>query len=143
MKDPSDSIFTAIYGLLNSITYLGESIPCYNVVPQSAGSSYIWITGYDLSESSTNDRFMYEGYIVIQIVTGFDHPTYSEKKLDTIAGSVKNALKPTIGSLLDLSPDFNNTFFYLENDQHDNDLEAVENMSRRIQRWRIGVEELI
>lgn len=143
MKDVSDKLYSVLYSSLNgNVTYGGEQIPVYSVLPQSAQNDYIYLADYNLTADETKSEFMQNGYINIQVVTRYDHDGFSNKKVDNIAAQVKNLLKPTISSALDLSPDFNCTFFYLENDFPDYSLEQVENVSRRVLRYRIEVEEV-
>lgn len=143
MKDVSNKLYSAINGLLSgNVSYSGEIIPVYHVVPQSAQNDYIYIADFNMNEASTKDRFEQNGYLNIQILTRFSHDGYSEKKLNNIVGQVKTLLKGTITQVPDLSPDFNCTFFYLENDVIDYSLEEVEHMSRRILRFRMEIEEL-
>lgn len=143
MKDVSDKLYSALITLISgNVTYGGDNIPVYHVLPQSIGNDYIYIAEYNLNEASTKDRFEQNGYINIQVVTRFDTETYSEKKINSICNQVKNLLKPTVTSVPSLSPLFNCTFFYLENDLMDYSLEQVDNVVRRILRYRMEIEEL-
>jgi len=143
MKDVSNVLYSALFSSLNgNITYQGQTIPVFELVPQSAQNDYIYLADLNLSESSAKDRFMQNGYINIQIITRLQHDGSSNVKLDNICNQVKQALKPTITAVPSLSPNFNCTFFYLENDIKDYSLEDVEQVTRRILRFRIEVEEL-
>lgn len=143
MKDASDKLYSAIYSLLaGNVTYGGEQINVYSVVPQSVQNDYIYLANTNFNEANAKDRFTSNGTIQIQIVTRFDHDGFTNKKLNSIVNQVKNLLKPTVTSAPSLSPTFNATFFYLESELKDYSLEQVENASRTILIFRIEIEEL-
>ena len=143
MKDVNDKLYSAIFTLLSgNVSYDGNQIPVYSVVPQDVQNDYIYIADNNINEDETKDRFIQNGYINIQVVTRYDHGGFSDKKLNSVAAQVKDLLKATKTAVLDLSPDFNCTVWYLENDLKDYSLEQVEHASRRVLRYRFETEQI-
>ena len=143
MKDVSDTLYSALYSSLNgNISYQGETIPVFELLPQSAQNDYIYLAELNLNEASAKDRFMQNGYINIHIISRLDGDAGSYKKLDNICNQVKGLLKSSVTAVPSLTPNFNCTFFFLENDIKDYSLETVEHVTRRILRYRFEVEEL-
>ena len=143
MRSPEQKIKEALYLTLNNnITYNGGVVPVYTVVPDSVGSHYIFIAEVNEENADLKDRFMTAGYFVVQIFTAFNTTAGSQLAMLSIANDVLNAIQPTVGAILDLSPNFKNTYLYRENSLGFSEDDKTRKIERKVLRFRFQVEQL-
>ena len=105
MKDPSGSIRTWLYGVLNTtVTYNAVAVPVYSFAPRNAAMPYILLAGQSSVselEESTKDCYINKQSFTIEIYSANDNgndATY--KVVNTISDSVLQLVRtrtaPTI-----------------------------------------------
>ena len=138
MKDPAQKVYEAVYTLLNG----NITLPVYSVIPDSVSSGYVYLSDFEYSNDDLKDRFMHFGNLQIQIVLPKPGPKGSKTDLNTYAGEVLNAVKPTRLSRLDLAPDFSNVYLYAQNVREFTNIFDDDRTIRRVIQLIIGIEEL-
>lgn len=142
MKDPSEKVLQAIYTALNgNVTVSGNTLPVYTVIPDSVENGYIYISDYTLSDDSLKDRFWTIGNVQIQIALNKADTGGSVKVLQQYSTEVLNALTPNVNSVLDLTPNFTNTYLYTQNITTISTLFSNDSTIRKVINLTIGVEE--
>lgn len=110
MKDVKDILYTKIYDTISSITTV------YSAVPNNVDFPYVYVGNTVMDEAtSSKDRFFTYGTIDVVIYTKTFHQG-SKSELFTLTNSIKQALKATKSTTLDLSPNFNMTVWYISNE---------------------------
>jgi len=143
MKDPTNKVYEAIFSLLDgNVTVSGTTIPVYSVMPDSVAAGYVHISTFSGNNADIKDRFITDGNITIQVVIPVNGPAGSNKLINEYNSKVLELLKPTVTSSLDLSPLFNNVYFYTQNitdftTMFDNDREL-----RKVTQLSLQIEEL-
>lgn len=116
MKDPSNKVAQAVYALLNNnVTVSGITWPVYQVVPDSVDAGYVYIGDFQYSDDSTKDRFLSSCNLQVQVVNYQLDQGGSAKFFKDMVSKVQELIKPSVTSILDLSPTFNNTYLYTQN----------------------------
>lgn len=111
MKDTQEILYTAIYTAISAITDV------YSAVPANKSMPYVYLGDIIKDEQTgAKDRFIDQGTIDISIYTDTDNQQGSKSEMLTLTNSIKVALKPTKASVLDLSPNFKMTVWYLSNE---------------------------
>lgn len=138
MKDPGQAVYKAVYSVLNA----ASTLPVYSVIPDAVGAGYVYLSDFEYSEDDAKDRFMYFGTMQIQIVYPMDGAANDKGLLNGYATEVTNALRPNIDSVLDLTPDFSNTYLYIQNSRELSNLFDDDRTVRRVMQLTLGIEQL-
>lgn len=113
MKDTSLKLYQVLYSALDTAL----SIPVYSVVPKNSIFPYVRIGNIVANEATgAKDRFVTYGTIDVSVYTASD--TYGGSKIDmlTYTNLIKQALKPTKTSVLNMASSFNMTIWYISNE---------------------------
>lgn len=138
MKDPGQTVYKAVFSALNGST----TLPVYSVIPDSVENGYIYLSDFEYSEDDAKDRFMHFGVMQIQIVYPMTGSANDKGPLNTYANEVLNLLRPTINSTLDLTPNFSNTYLYIQNNRELSNLFDDDRTVRRVMQLTLGIEQL-
>jgi len=89
MKDPSGSIRTWLYTLLNGTITYGTAVPAYSFPPKDAAKPYILIAEQSsIGEDGTKDCYISKHLITIEIYSSHTGNDASYVPINTIADSI-------------------------------------------------------
>jgi hypothetical protein len=143
MKDPTNEVYEAIFSLLDgNVTISGTTIPVYSVMPDSVATGYVYIGTFTGNNADIKDRFMTDGNVTIQVVIPVGGASGSNKLINQYNSKVLELLKPTVTSTLDLSPLFNNVYFYSQNITDFTTLFDNDREMRKVTQLSLQIEEL-
>lgn len=143
MKDPANAVYTAVTSLLEgNVTVGATTLPVYSIMPDSVGSGYVYIESFTGTNDDLKDAFMQFGNLTIQVVIPIGGASGSKRLLNDFNNKVLELLKPTVSSTLDLSPNFNNTYFYTQNVTEFLNLFDNNREIRRVTQLNLLIEEL-
>lgn len=118
------------------------ALPVYSVMPDGVSGPYVYLSDFEYSEDDAKDRFMYFGTMQIQIVYPMEGPANDKTLLNTYASWVSTLLRPLVNSTLDLTPDFSNTYLYIQNNRELSNLFDDDRTVRRVMQLTLGIEQL-
>ena len=95
MKLPSKQLQTAYYSALNgNVTYGGNIVPVYDVVPDGVDYPYIVLADQIVTDRpSTKDSYISDVLMQVDIVTGFEGAYGGKSMMYDISDSVTNIIR--------------------------------------------------
>lgn len=131
MKNASKAIRDAYYSALSGISYGGNSVPVYKILPVATlGDHYIEIADIIEVGEQNDHKFIRECVVTVEIVsTQYNYRDYGA--VDTITDSVLQALLATVGGSL-TNTDFQIGHIQLESSRYLSEDEGSRYMTRKI-----------
>jgi len=134
---------SCVYSAIVSLKGSSESgLSVYTFMPNAVNEGYIYIDDFQYNNEDLKDRFMHLGNVNLQVIIPTSDPSASRKVLNDYCEIVLNWIMPLVGSKLDLTPDFNNTYLYSTNVSEFTDNFDDGRTIRRVIRLTLGIEEL-
>lgn len=104
MKLPNKVLQIAYYGALNgNVTYGGETVPVFDVVPPTQSYPYIVLGSQAITHDGTKSSFGVEAIVDVDIVTGFEGSYGGKSQAYDIADDVVQLIVTRAQSYFSLS----------------------------------------